>query len=291
MQSAPNETTPLTRDPVSTPTRWQSSPTGSINEAERLPRSRSEILHATSYGTLHVARDNASWFMRSPASATERTTSKWVNSSLMSLPERKSIPSYFNSLRRRPSTYDAPLVEQPAIDDDENAAEKVNGIRVWYSSFQSIDWLHDAVRNSIAPRSSSQPVAKIKDLSRVRRLRRRKSIRGQILNALDRATGWFVVSLVGFLSAVAAYLILKSERWLFDLKVGYCTAGWWKAYAVCCQGTETPLDPQDHCPLWENWDSLFHSLFTGNRGSGWPNWFIEYASYTIVAVSSAYTFS
>jgi chloride channel 3/4/5 len=103
----------------------------------------------------------------------------------------------------------------------------------------------------------------------VRQVRKRKSVRGRAWNVLDRLTGWFVVTVVGFLSAVAAFLVVKSERWLFDLKMGHCSTGWWKAYAVCCEGFKS-ANPEDHCPQWEDWDETLH-IFKGRRDS----WLVE----------------
>jgi hypothetical protein len=53
-----------------------------------------------------------------------------------------------NPLKRTPSTYDPPLDSMRGHVDDTKAA-RANGIRVWYSSFTSIDWLHDAVRRNL----------------------------------------------------------------------------------------------------------------------------------------------
>ena len=50
-----------------------------------------------------------------------------------------------HTLKRTPSTYDAPFNESPEGQPDDTEAVRVNGVRVWYSSFTSIDWLHDAV--------------------------------------------------------------------------------------------------------------------------------------------------
>jgi hypothetical protein len=64
--------------------------------------------------------------------------------SSLASPGRRSFPAYFKTLRRKPSAYDSSIAKD-LQDDDDHRAEKINGIRVWYSSFQSIDWLHDAV--------------------------------------------------------------------------------------------------------------------------------------------------
>ena len=58
----------------------------------------------------------------------------------------------FPPFHRQQSTYDPPLSPSPKESDDTESegAARVNGIRVWYSSFTSIDWLHDTVgRNPV----------------------------------------------------------------------------------------------------------------------------------------------
>jgi hypothetical protein len=55
--------------------------------------------------------------------------------------------SWRSTIRRTPSTYDPPLVDTRTGEVDDVEASRINGIRVWYSSFTSIDWLHDAVSN------------------------------------------------------------------------------------------------------------------------------------------------
>ena len=60
---------------------------------------------------------------------------------------KESIKDQWRStLKRAPSTYDPPLEDLRGDDVDDAEAARVNGVRVWYSSFTSIDWLHDAVR-------------------------------------------------------------------------------------------------------------------------------------------------
>lgn len=54
-----------------------------------------------------------------------------------------------STLKRTPSTYDPPLVDTMSEERDDTEASRINGVRVWYSSFTSIDWLHDAVSRII----------------------------------------------------------------------------------------------------------------------------------------------
>lgn len=77
-----------------------------------------------------------------------------------------------------------------------------------------------------------------KDSSRLRRIRSqaRGSLRGQIFLALDRAQGWIVCTLVGFLTALVAFAIVRGEGWAFDLKEGYCAklnGGWRLSRGFC----------------------------------------------------------
>lgn len=58
---------------------------------------------------------------------------------------KDTIKGQWNSTLRRTATYDPPLEDFKEDDVDDTEAARVNGIRVWYSSFTSIDWLHDAV--------------------------------------------------------------------------------------------------------------------------------------------------
>ena len=163
---------------------------------------------------------------------------------------------------------------------DQEGAIKTNGIRVWYSSFTSIDWLHDA----------------IKDSARQSALRRRRSKRGRVRRQLDRAVGWLTVTIIGFLTALVAFVIVRSEQWLFDIKEGYCTTGIWKAKRFCCPLLEedavsiTPafltLAVEEECTAWRTWSQYFRPLADS------AHWLevegIEYLSYTVIAVCTVF---
>jgi len=88
--------------------------------------------------------------------------------------------------------------------------------RVWYDQFTSTDWVHDSIA----------------DAYRVKALRSRKDIRGRIKAAFDGAQGWILSALVGFLTAVMAYVVDVSEAPFFDWKDGYCSTGFLKSENV-----------------------------------------------------------
>ncbi|KAF5354712.1 hypothetical protein D9756_005341 [Leucocoprinus leucothites] len=184
--------------------------------------------------------------------------------------ESPSTPRYSILKSQRPiSAYDAPLKDST----EQGTDARVNGIRVWYSSFTSIDWLHDA----------------IKDSARFARLRRRPSLRSRIRLLIDRGLGWFIVTVVGFLTACVAFLVVRSEQWLFDLKEGFCGDAWYKAKRFCCFQSHTGnlqspwlVESGEFCPAWRTWSEVFDQ--TGAKGE-----MVDYLSWTAIALVLAGT--
>ena len=120
------------------------------------------------------------------------------------------------------------------------------------------------------------------------RLRKAKSLRGRIRNAVDRSLGWVVVTIIGSVTALLAFLIVRSEQWLFDIKDGHCTQGWWRAKKHCCLTTtkpwiDIPYTGEEMCEGWQKWSGLFDG---GQMNEiGFESWAIDYAFYTMIAVS------
>jgi chloride channel 3/4/5 len=191
-----------------------------------------------------------------------------------------SFVENLSTFRKRPiSAYD----KTNYAEDQESAPEgdlKTNGIRVWYSSFTSIDWLHD----------------NIKDSARQARLRRRKSLRGRFQRLLDRSIGWLVVTIVGFFTAIIAFLVTRSEQWLFDFKEGYCGPAWYKSRRFCCPATKDSsfsLRPalmsasqEATCSDWRSWSEVFGPTVDSKPWLMFQSEMIEYISYVVIAVSN-----
>lgn len=197
---------------------------------------------------------------------------------LLGLDLRRSRPtSFFGTLRRRPPTaYDGQTNIDTVQEGGEDEGARINGVRVWYSSFTTIDWLHDA----------------IKDSARTLHIRRRKSVRGRLLNMADRTIGWIIVTIVGFLTAIIAFLIVRSEQWLFDVKEGYCSEGWWRAMRFCCpmsvdsqslRITKMPSEIEV-CDAWTTWAEVFGPKADKH---GVESWVIDYISYMVIALALA----
>ncbi|KAF8906489.1 chloride channel [Gymnopilus junonius] len=265
---------PIRRD---TGTSATSNPTHQASSDQGLPPNENSPLESPastgrSYGTLPGQRR-----IFSKASIVRRNLSQLsiVNSlqrvrsnSLVNVPSTFRDISFARFNTRPISTYDEPLHTNNGEAPDADA--KVNGIRVWYTSFTSIDWLHDAIKNS----------------ARFSKLRRRKSIRSRIRLSFDRSLGWIIVTIVGFLTALVAFMVVRSEQLLFDLKEGYCFRSWWKAKRFCCPqlvdndfirtSINNPL--ADLCPAWRTWSAAFVSDHNNEDSA------MEYVFYTCIAL-------
>ncbi|KAF8134644.1 chloride channel [Boletus edulis] len=172
------------------------------------------------------------------------------------LTRRLSLP------QRRISAYDAPLVRSKFSSPDDDINVRINGFRVWYSSFSSIDWLHDTIKDSV----------------RFLRLRRGKSVRSRLHLAFDKSLGWIIVTIVGFLTAIIAFLVVRSEQWFFDAKYGYCSTGWWKAKRFCCPELKVlRFSGEAKCADWVDWSSWVNRQTIEND-------YVEFISYTFIAI-------
>ncbi|KAJ6625582.1 chloride channel [Mycena sp. CBHHK59/15] len=169
------------------------------------------------------------------------------------------------SAQRPISAYDAHLAHPDTSSDDTDIDARINGVRVWYSSFSSIDWLHDAIKDSV----------------RFSRLRKRKSLRARARLVLDKSMGWLIVTVVGLLTAVVAFLVVRAEQWLFDAKEGYCSSNWWKARQFCCPELD---ELAGECATWRTWAEVLSP--TGGEAA--EN-FLEYFPYAAIALLLATT--
>ncbi|KAA1116815.1 hypothetical protein PGTUg99_021891 [Puccinia graminis f. sp. tritici] len=106
--------------------------------------------------------------------------------------------------------------------DDEFQEELVrqsgNGIRVWYESYCTIDWLHELIKESIRRKKLAQLPGWLGTFSRT----------------WDKSQAWVLVTLVGICTAFVADQIVSTEMWLFELKEGYCANGWRTPKRFCC---------------------------------------------------------
>ncbi|KAF8893437.1 Cl-channel protein [Infundibulicybe gibba] len=121
-----------------------------------------------------------------------------------------------------------------------------------YEDFTTIDWIHDSI------------------LERDRRIRNTRALnasrRGpageitlpwlwaQFRRVLDTGQSWFVVSLVGVCIGLNAAIISIVTEWLSDIKMGYCSDGWWLNQQFCCWEIEG--EEIDGCESWHPWSTV-----------------------------------
>jgi chloride channel 3/4/5 len=245
---------------------------------------------SASYGTLpshSPARSRFTARLALPSRQSSDTHSLPGQSSALASPTMRSFPgrtSMYFGAERPIAAYDAPLLKDIQRTAAEPISAQVNGLRVWYASFTSIDWLHDAIKDGV----------------RRARMRARKSARGRLLVATDRFVGWLIVTIVGVLTALIAFAIVRAEMTMFDYKEGYCTAGWWKARRFCCPALVEEGLPnfsvsyfdgafnstgEEMCPNWRTWSEVFGQA--AERRGAWVGLkaeMVEYISYACIAV-------
>lgn len=254
------------------------------NQADDETTALRAVSSSTGYGTLPIVHPRRAYTQSDLLTTGRQLTlpalplTRNVTVSVPNTPSAFS-PTFTRDLRsrisqQRPiSAYDAQLVNFNADTADADINVRTNGFRVWYSSFSSIDWLHDAIKDSV----------------RFARLRRGKSIRSRVRLVFDKSLGWIIVTVVGFLTAVVAFLVVRAEQWLFDVKSGYCKTAWWHAQHFCCPLPDEYGSLDDHCSAWRTWSDVF-AAWTGSVSGGGES-VVQYLAYTIIAVLLASTSS
>jgi chloride channel 3/4/5 len=110
---------------------------------------------SASYGTLpshSPARSRFTGRIALPSRQSSDTHSLPGQSSALVSPTMRSFPgrtSMYFGAERPIAAYDAPLLKDIQRTAAEPISAQVNGLRVWYASFTSIDWLHDAIKDGV----------------------------------------------------------------------------------------------------------------------------------------------
>lgn len=129
--------------------------------------------------------------------------------------------------------------------------------RVWYDQFTSTDWVHDSIADGY----------------RVRKLQQRKDLRGRLLYLFDRGQGWFLVAIIGCITALMAYLVDITESAVFDIKEGFCSSNWHYSHKAC---------PQD---FWKTWSQVIQPSGIESR---WIDFLAFVTACVILAMMSCY---
>lgn len=142
------------------------------------------------------------------------------------------------------------------------------GLRLHAKS--QLDWIQDSLRERyarvLAPSHATSLTA------RLSRLKGPVGYAGRaIAQILEEGETWVVISLVGELIALKRFadeqelicagvaigmtmaLISITSVWLSDIKLGYCTTGWWLNRKFCCLEVS---DEGEGCAEWRNWGGV-----------------------------------
>ncbi|KAK9236789.1 chloride channel [Lipomyces kononenkoae] len=112
-----------------------------------------------------------------------------------------------------------------------------------YEDFSTIDWVQDAAREQLRQRIRRSRTLRIYGRSWLR------AVLDYLWDIYGSIHGWVVVSCIGAsIGAIAAMLNIITE-WLSDIKLGYCTTGFYLNEKFCCSGADVG------CPEWRHWSS------------------------------------
>ncbi|KAI5463104.1 voltage gated chloride channel [Mariannaea sp. PMI_226] len=112
-----------------------------------------------------------------------------------------------------------------------------------YEDFSTIDWVQDASREQARRKARRRQAAGLYDRGQI-------GWRYHLWRSYDAAQGWIVVTLIGVAIGLNAALLNIITEWLADIKMGYCTAGFYLNEAFCCWGEESG------CSDWHRWTGL-----------------------------------
>ncbi|OJD19363.1 hypothetical protein AJ78_00633 [Emergomyces pasteurianus Ep9510] len=113
-----------------------------------------------------------------------------------------------------------------------------------YEDFTTIDWVQDAVHEQARRRAKRKSGSRFWDQEGTLGWRRKVS------ESYDAGQSWLVITIVGAAIGLnAAFLNIVTE-WLADIKLGYCTTGFYLNESFCCWGAD------DGCSEWKRWSSI-----------------------------------
>ncbi|EGE02269.1 hypothetical protein TEQG_01309 [Trichophyton equinum CBS 127.97] len=167
-------------------------------------------------------------------------------------PSNPPIPS--NLQARRASSYSLPTHDHAqtaggaatstGVDARQTSiTEEISEIKR-YEDFTTIDWVQDAVQEQARRRIWRTAGARFWDQEGAYGWRRKLD------EAYDAGQAWLVMTIVGVAIGLNAGFLNIVTEWLADVKLGYCTTGFYLNEAFCCWGAD------DGCPEWKRWSTF-----------------------------------
>ena len=133
--------------------------------------------------------------------------------------------------RRRQDEEASSILQSCVTKDELLMSGNPVGERLPYSSYTTIDWLHDLIKDSYRHRS----------------VHAGHGIRDNIRSLLDSCSGWIAVIIIGAITASVAFLVDIAEATVSDWKFGYCRAD--------------VFSTREACHTWISWSERYVSSF------------------------------
>ncbi|KAL1935811.1 hypothetical protein VTP01DRAFT_4951 [Rhizomucor pusillus] len=129
-----------------------------------------------------------------------------------------------------------------------------------YEDFSTIDWVKDAT------------LERFRQSTLHSRSEHDRSWRAWCKLTFETTQSWVIVSIIGAAIGVNSALIAIVTDWLSDIKMGYCSTGWWLNQKYCCWEIE---GNDGGCEYWVYWSQAV--------GFGPDGFFIKWLFYTMWA--------
>ncbi|GAA5882900.1 hypothetical protein JCM3774_001381 [Rhodotorula dairenensis] len=110
-----------------------------------------------------------------------------------------------------------------------------------YEDFTTIDWVADTLLERSRRRHEAATATRTLG----------HSVKAGVWRLMAACQSWAVVSLVGGIIGLNAAIMSIMTAWLSDLKLGYCTQGWWLNRKFCCWEIE-----EGFCEDWVSWTAF-----------------------------------
>ncbi|KAH0606437.1 uncharacterized protein H6S33_004098 [Morchella sextelata] len=140
------------------------------------------------------------------------------------------------------------------ISGDAQAASPAVGERLPYNEYTTIDWMHELIKDSVRHRHLSS--------------------KSRVFESLQ---GWLAAALIGFFTAVVAYIVDITQASVFDWKDGYCSTSPLLDKGSCCKVFD---ELEGGCSDWREW--------TDGWGKG-PLYLAVAASYGVLSAGLTMT--
>lgn len=181
------------------------------------------VSSTSEHDRLHVMNQGSS------SSSAHRPRQPSLTSNRPSLPDRR-LSRRFSAISRSESGLD---VDTGPTTTEHQLTEEIAEIKR-YEDFTTIDWVQDAAREQLRRRARRQANGGFYERDGHRILGWRQKLR----NSYDAGQAWIVVTLVGAAIGLNAGMLNIITEWLSDIKLGYCTTGFYLNEDFCCWGEE-----------------------------------------------------